>query len=96
MVFLNMHKVIHDMIISWNFTCDMIERVCQQQLPDSSVVLQYWDALIYLELLPNEWTILEVILKLLRTFKIETAHLSGEKLPINSAFGLLLHEIYVR
>ena len=96
LVFLNMHKLIHDMIISWNFICDMIERVCQQQLPGSSVVLKYWDAFIYLELLPNEWTILEDILKLLRAFKIETAHLSGEKFPINSAFRPLLHEIYVR
>ena len=93
LVFLNMHKLIHDMIISWNFTCDMIERVCQQQLPDSSVVLQYWDALIYLELLSNEWTILEDILKLLKAFKIETAHLCGEKFPINSAFRPLLQII---
>ena len=47
----------------------------------------------HLELLPNEWRILEDILKLLRPFKIATQHLSGEKYPTISALGPLLHEI---
>ena len=34
------HKLIHDVITRWNSTYDMIERVCEQQLPISSVLLQ--------------------------------------------------------
>ena len=41
----------------------------------------------YLELLPNEWRVLEDILKLLRPFKIATAHFFGEKYPTISALG---------
>ena len=47
----------------------------------------------HFELLPNEWRILEDILKLLRPFKIATRHLSGEKYPTISTLGPLLHEI---
>ena len=50
----------------------------------------------HLELLPNEWRILENILKLLRPFKIATKHLSGEKYPTISALGPLLHEIQTK
>ena len=87
------HKLIHDVITRWNSTYDMIERVCEQQLPISSVLLQHRDSLMHLELLPSEWRVLEDILKLLRPFKIATAHLSGEKYPTISALGPLLHEI---
>ena len=87
------HKLIHDVITRWNSTYDMIERICEQQLPISSVLLQRRDTLMHLELLPNEWRILEDILKLLRPFKIATQHLSGEKYPTISALGPLLHEI---
>ena len=72
------HKLFHDVTTRWNSTYDMIERVCEQQLPISSVLLQRRDTLMHLELLPNEWRILEDILKLLRPFKIATQHLSGE------------------
>ena len=34
------HKLIHDVVTRWNSTYDMIERVCEQQLPISSVLLQ--------------------------------------------------------
>jgi len=50
----------------------------------------------HLELLPNEWCILEDILKLPRPFKIATKHLSGEKYPTISAWGPLLHEIQTK
>ena len=40
------HKLIHDVIIHCNSTYDMIERVCEQQIPISSVLLQHWDSLI--------------------------------------------------
>jgi len=41
------HKLIHDVITRWNSTYDMIERVCEQQLPISSVLLQRRDALMH-------------------------------------------------
>ena len=47
----------------------------------------------HLELLSSEWRVLEDILKLLRPFKIATAHLSGKKYPTISALGPLLYEI---
>ena len=50
----------------------------------------------HLELLPNEWCILEDILKLPRPFKIATKHLSGEKYPTISAWGPLLHEMQTK
>ena len=61
---------IHDVVTHWNYTHDMIEHVCEQQLPISSVVLQWRDTLIHLELLPNEWCVFEDILKLLRPSKL--------------------------
>ena len=90
------HKLIHDVVTRWNSTYDMIERVCEQQLPISSVLLQRQDTLMHLELLPNEWRILENILKLLRPFKIATKHLSGEKYPTISALGPLYSMKYKR
>ena len=90
------HKLIHDVTTRWNSTYDMIERVCEQQLPISSVLLQCRDSLMHLELLPNEWRILEDIVKLLRPFKIATQHLSGEKYPTISTLGPLLHEIQIK
>ena len=75
---------------------NMIERVCEQQLPISSVLLQRRDNLMHLELLPNEWHILEDIVKLLRPFKIATQHLSGEKYPTISALGPILHKMQTK
>ena len=93
LMFNDIPKLIYDVTTCWNSTYDMIERVCEQQLPISSVLLQRQDTLMHLELLPNEWCILEDILKLLRPFKIATQHLSGKKYPTISALGPLLHEI---
>ncbi|XP_065917715.1 E3 SUMO-protein ligase ZBED1-like [Dysidea avara] len=90
------HKLIHDVATRWNSTYDMIERVCEQQLPISSVLLQRRDSLMHLELLPNEWRILEDVVKLLRPFKIATQHLSGEEYPTISTLGPLLHEIQIK
>lgn len=73
----------------------MIERVCEQQLPISAVLLQRRD-LIHLEITTNEWRILEDLVQLLRPFKIATVHLSGEKYPTISALGPLLEEIKKR
>ena len=70
----------------------MIERICEQQLPISAVLLQRRD-LIHLEITTNEWRILE---DLLRPFKVATVHLSGEKYPTISALGPLLEEIKKR
>ena len=50
----------------------------------------------HLKLLPNEWRILEDIIKLLRPFKIATQHLYGEKYPTISTLGTLLHEIQIK
>ena len=48
--------------------------------------------MVNLELLPSEWSVLEDILKLLRPFRIATAHLSGAKYPTMYFFvGTLLH-----
>ena len=70
----------------------MIQRVCEQQLAISGVLLQCRD-LMHLEMLPNEWHILEDVLQVLEPFKIATQHLSGEKYPTISALGPLLNEI---
>ena len=70
----------------------MIERVIEQQLPISGVLLQRRD-LIHLEISPNEWRILEDIVQLLRPFKVATEYLSGERYPTISALGPLLNEI---
>jgi len=82
-------KLIHDVVTRWNSTHDMIEHVCEQQLHISSVVLQWRDTLIHLELLPNGCCVFEDILKLLRPSKIATKHLSG-------CFGTLLHEMQTK
>ena len=34
------HKLIHDVATHWNSTYDVIEQVCEQQLPISSVLLR--------------------------------------------------------
>ena len=73
------HKLLNDVTTRWNSTYDMVQRVCEQQLAIGGVLLQYWD-LMHLEMLPNEWHILEDILQLLRPFKIATQHLSGENI----------------
>ena len=70
----------------------MIQRVCEQQLPISGVLLQRRD-LVHLEISPDEWRILEDIIKLLEPFKIATQHLSGERYPTVSALGPLLKQI---
>ena len=70
----------------------MIQRVCEQQLPISGVLLQRRD-LVHLEISPDEWRILEDIIKLLEPFKIATQHLSGERYPTISALGPLLKQI---
>ena len=70
----------------------MVQQVCKQQLAINGVLLQHRD-LIHLEMLPNEWRILEDILQLLKPFNIATQHLSGEKYPTISALGPLLNEI---
>jgi len=64
----------------WNSTYNLIKQVCEQQLSISSVLLQRQHSLMYLELLPNEWHILEDIVKLLRPFKITTQYLFGESI----------------
>ena len=46
------HELIHDMMTRWNSIYDMIERVREQLLPISSVLLQRRDTLKHLELLP--------------------------------------------
>ena len=84
-----------DVATRWNSTYLMIERVCEQQLPISAVLLQRRD-LIHLEISPTEWRILEDIMKLLEPFKIATEHLAGEKYPTISAVGPLLTEIKKR
>ena len=81
-----------DVSTRWNSTYDMIERVLEQQLAVSAVLLQRRN-LVHLEISPNEWRILEDIVQLLRPFKIATLHLSGEKYPTISALGPLLGEI---
>ena len=48
------HKLIHDMMTHWNSTYDIIEHVCDQQLPISSVLLQCQDTLMPAELLSQE------------------------------------------
>ena len=73
----------------------MVERICEQQLPISAVILQRRD-LMHLEITPNEWWILEDLVQLLRPFKVATLHLSGEKYPTISALGPLLAEIKKR
>lgn len=70
----------------------MIERVCEQQLSISSLLLQRRD-LVHLEISAHEWRILEDIIEILHPFKIATQHLSGEKYPTLSAVGPLLAEI---
>lgn len=72
---------------------DMMERVIEQQLPVSGVLLQRRD-LIHLEISPNEWRILEDVVQLLRPFKVATEYLSGERYPTISALGPLLNEIH--
>ena len=87
------HKLIYDMVTRWNSTYNMVERVCEQQLPISSVLLQHQDSLMHLEQLSSEWHVLDDNLNLLRPFKIANAYLSGKKYPTIPALGPLLHEI---
>ena len=56
------HKLINDVTTRWNSTYDMIQRVCKQQLAISGVLLQCRD-LMHLEMLSNEWRILEDVLQ---------------------------------
>ena len=70
----------------------MVQRICEQQVPISSVLSHRRD-LIYLELSPHEWRVLEDMIEVLKPFKVATEHLSGEKYPTISALGPLLHEI---
>jgi hypothetical protein len=73
----------------------MIERVSEQHLAISAVLLQRRD-LIHLEISPNEWRILQDVVHVLRPFKIAPQHLSGGKYPTISSLGPLLHEIRKR
>ena len=83
--------IIQDVSTRWNSTFDMIERICEQQLPISAVLLQRRD-LIHLEITTSEWRILEDLVQLLRPSKVATV----EKYPTISALGPLLEEIKKR
>ena len=85
-------QVFQDVITRWNSTYDMIERVSEQHLAISAVLLQRRD-LVHYEISPTEWRTIQDIVQVLRPFKIATQHLSGEKYPTISALGPLLHEI---
>ena len=86
------HCLIQDVVTRWNSTLDMASWLCEQQAAIAAVLHGKRD-LHHLELSPQEWHILEDLIKLLEPFRNATKVLSGQKYPTLSCLGPILADL---
>ena len=82
----------NDVVTCWNSTLDVASRLCEQQAAIAAVLHGKHD-LHHLELSPQEWHILEDLIKLLEPFRNATEDLSGQKYPTLSCLGPALADL---